>query len=98
MAIGAGSSSAQTAAFDYFHTTAPSALSCLASEPGSDEFDGTALDVCRWDTVVRQDPDFFAFYRTMQAYQDALPAGSGTVVLSPDSDFLQYFGHGPGGK
>ncbi|HUO89062.1 MAG TPA: protease modulator HflC [Rhizomicrobium sp.] len=44
-----------------------------------------------------QDPDFFAFYRSMQAYQDALGNGSTTVVLSPDSDFLRYFGKGPGG-
>lgn len=45
-----------------------------------------------------QDPDFFAFYRSMQAYQDSLGQGGTTVVLSPDSDFLKYFGHGPGGK
>jgi membrane protease subunit HflC len=43
-----------------------------------------------------QDPDFFAFFRTMQAYQDSL-TGSSTVVLSPDSDFLKYFGKGPNG-
>ncbi len=45
-----------------------------------------------------QDPDFFAFWRTMQAYQDSLADGKTTVVLSPDSDFLKYFGKGPGGK
>lgn len=45
-----------------------------------------------------QDPDFFAFYRTMQAYQDSLAGSNTTVVLSPDSDFLKYFGKGPGGK
>ncbi len=45
-----------------------------------------------------QDPDFFAFWRTMQAYQDSLGDGKATVVLSPDSDFLKYFGKGPGGK
>jgi membrane protease subunit HflC len=42
-----------------------------------------------------QDPDFFAFYRSMQAYQESLASGT-TVVLSPDSDFLRYFGKGPG--
>lgn len=45
-----------------------------------------------------QDPDFFAFFRTMQAYQDSLGQGGTTVVLSPDSDFLKYFGKGPSGK
>ena len=48
--------------------------------------------------AYNQDPEFFAFYRSMQAYQDSLGAGNTTVVMSPDSDFLKYFGHGPGGK
>ncbi len=39
-----------------------------------------------------QDPDFFAFYRTMRAYQDALPGSNTTVVLSPSSEFFKYFG------
>src|ERR1700760_3342165 len=41
--------------------------------------------------AFNQDPEFFAFYRSMQAYQDSLSSGT-TVVLSPDSDFLKYFG------
>ena len=50
--------------------------------------------------AFNQDPDFFAFWRSMQAYQDTMASGNGstTVVLSPDSDFLKYFGHGPGAK
>jgi modulator of FtsH protease HflC len=47
-------------------------------------------------SAYSQDPDFFAFFRTMQAYQDSL-TGNSTVVLSPDSDFLKYFGKGPNG-
>jgi len=42
------------------------------------------------------DPDFFAFYRSMQAYQDALPGGNTTMVLSPSSEFFRYFSQ-PGG-
>jgi modulator of FtsH protease HflC len=45
-----------------------------------------------------QDPDFYAFYRSMQAYQDALPADTTTMVLSPNSDFFKYFGAGGGGS
>ncbi|MEJ0041388.1 MAG: hypothetical protein WDM81_03920 [Rhizomicrobium sp.] len=45
-----------------------------------------------------QDPDFFAFWRTMQAYQDSLGDGKTTVVLSPDSDFLKYFGRARAGS
>lgn len=44
------------------------------------------------------DPDFFAFYRSMKAYQDALPASNTTMVLSPNSEFFKYFGQtGAGG-
>lgn len=38
-----------------------------------------------------QDPDFFAFYRSMQAYRKAMKSGDTTMVLSPDSDFFVYF-------
>jgi modulator of FtsH protease HflC len=38
-----------------------------------------------------QDPDFFAFYRSMQAYRDALPADTTRVLLSPNSEFFRYF-------
>ena len=43
-----------------------------------------------------QDPDFFAFYRSMSAYQTSLKGDNTTVILSPDSDFFRYFGGGPG--
>ncbi|MDP7539878.1 MAG: protease modulator HflC [Alphaproteobacteria bacterium] len=39
-----------------------------------------------------RDPDFFAFYRSMQAYQKALGSGDTTMVLSPNSEFFRYFG------
>ena len=38
-----------------------------------------------------QDPDFFAFYRSMQAYEGALKAGDTRLLLSPNSQFFQYF-------
>jgi modulator of FtsH protease HflC len=43
-----------------------------------------------------QDPDFFAFYRSMQADQDALPGDNTTLVLSPNIEFFRYFSQ-PGG-
>ena len=33
---------------------------------------------------------FFTFYRTMQAYREALNAEDTTLVLSPDGDFLRF--------
>jgi modulator of FtsH protease HflC len=44
-----------------------------------------------------KDPDFFAFYRSMQAYEAGLKANDTRLVLRPDSDFFKYFGN-PSGK
>ena len=38
-----------------------------------------------------RDPEFYAFYRSMTAYAQALGAGDATLVLSPTSEFFQYF-------
>ena len=38
-----------------------------------------------------RDPDFFGFYRSMQAFQEALGSDGTTMVLSPDSDFFRCF-------
>ena len=39
-----------------------------------------------------RDPQFFAFYRAMQAYEKALIGGETSLVLSPDSEFFKFFG------
>ncbi len=44
-----------------------------------------------------QDPDFFAFYRSMSAYENGLKGNDTRFLLKPDSDFFRYFG-GPSGK
>jgi membrane protease subunit HflC len=44
-----------------------------------------------------KDPSFFAFYRSMQAYEAGLRANDTRLVLRPDSDFFKYFGD-PDGK
>jgi modulator of FtsH protease HflC len=38
-----------------------------------------------------KDPDFFAFYRSMQAYEVGLKHTDTRMVLKPDSDFFRYF-------
>ena len=40
-----------------------------------------------------QDPQFFAFYRAMQAYERALIGGETSLILSPDSEFFKFFGN-----
>ena len=38
-----------------------------------------------------RDPDFFGFYRSMQAYEQGMKAGDTRMLLSPDSEFFKYF-------
>lgn len=44
-----------------------------------------------------RDPEFFAFYRSMQAYPKSLEGSDTTLVLTPDSDFFRYL-RDPGGS
>jgi membrane protease subunit HflC len=37
------------------------------------------------------DPEFFRFYRSLESYRTALGSNGTTMVLSPDSEFFQYF-------
>ena len=47
--------------------------------------------------AFNKDPDFFAFYRSMQAYESGLGHRDTRMVLRPDSDFFRYFAD-PSGK
>lgn len=42
------------------------------------------------------DPQFYAFYRSLQAYTKALQQGDTSMVLSPNSEFFRYFHESPG--
>ena len=48
-----------------------------------------------WNKAANQDPQFFAFYRSLAAYQKALNEGKTSLVLSPDSEFFRYFQQAP---
>ena len=41
--------------------------------------------------AYNRDPDFFAFYRSMQAYEKSMQRGDTRLVLKPDSDFFRFF-------
>jgi modulator of FtsH protease HflC len=44
-----------------------------------------------------KDADFFAFYRSMQAYEAGLKGNDTRIVMSPNSDFFRFF-KDPGGR
>jgi membrane protease subunit HflC len=41
--------------------------------------------------AFNRDPNFFAFYRSMQAYEQGMKAGDTRMLLSPDSEFFRFF-------
>lgn len=43
-----------------------------------------------------KDPNFFAFYRSLKAYETSLTGSNTTMLLSPDSPFFRYFRQNPG--
>jgi len=43
-----------------------------------------------------KDPDFFAFYRSMQAYETAFKSGDTRFLVDPKSDFFRFFGSAQG--
>ena len=47
--------------------------------------------------AFNQDPDFFAFYRSMQAYESGLKPNDTRLLLKPDTNFFRYF-NDPFGK
>ena len=49
------------------------------------------------NSAFGKDAGFFAFYRSMEAYEKAFSAGT-SMVLSPDSDFMRFFGAASGDK
>ena len=42
--------------------------------------------------AFNRDPEFFSFYRAMQAYEKALIGGDTSLILSPDGEFFKFFG------
>ncbi len=53
------------------------------------EGEGTRVKV--FADAAGQDPEFYAFYRSLQAYSRALTDNTTSLVLSPDSEFFRYF-------
>lgn len=56
--------------------------------------EGDAEAVRIFAEAFGRDPAFFSFYRSMQAYQNALNADTTQFVMSPDSEFFRFFDGG----
>jgi membrane protease subunit HflC len=60
--------------------------------------DGDAQAIKIYAEAFGQDKEFFAFYRSLQAYRSALNGRDTSFVLSPDSFFFRFFNGLPGAK
>lgn len=58
--------------------------------------EGDAEAIRIFAEAFNQDPDFFAFYRSMEAYRKSLNKDDTTMVLSPESEFFEFFGNAYG--
>jgi len=58
--------------------------------------DGDAQSIRIYADAFGQDKAFFAFYRSMQAYRDALNGRTTSFVLTPDTGFFRFFENAEG--
>ena len=54
--------------------------------------EGDAQAAAIYAQAYNQDPEFFAFYRSLQAYKKSFEDGKGVLIMKPDDEFLRYFG------
>jgi membrane protease subunit HflC len=52
---------------------------------------GDAQAAETYAAAYNKNPEFYAFYRSLQAYRDAFKS-NGVIVLDPKSEFMRYFG------
>ena len=52
--------------------------------------EGDARAAAIYAAAYDKDPQFYAFYRSMQAYRESLKGKNDVIILSPSSDFLKY--------
>ena len=58
--------------------------------------DGDAKAIEIYANAYDQDKDFFVFYRSLQAYRDALTGNNTSFVLNPNTSFFRFFGNPAG--
>jgi membrane protease subunit HflC len=52
--------------------------------------EGDALAADTYAKAYSKDPEFYSFYRSMEAYKSSVGSDGDLLVLGPDSDFLRY--------
>jgi membrane protease subunit HflC len=60
--------------------------------------EGESSAISIYANAFEMDSDFYSFYRSMQAYGKVLGEDGTTMILSPDSEFLEFFNDSKGSK
>ena len=60
------------------------------------EGDATAAEI--YSSAYSKNPEFYAFYRSQEAYKNSFKSKSDVMVLDPKSDFFKYMRSAGGGK
>jgi modulator of FtsH protease HflC len=60
--------------------------------------EGDAVASKTYADAYNKDPEFYAFYRSMEAYKQSMKNNDTSMVISPDSEFFKYFGDMAGKK
>jgi modulator of FtsH protease HflC len=53
--------------------------------------EGDATAAATYAAAYNRNPEFYSFYRSLQAYRSALGREGDVMVISPDSEFFRYF-------
>ena len=60
--------------------------------------EGESKSISIYANAFEKDSDFYSFYRSMQAYSNVLGEEGTTMILSPDSQFLEFFKDSKGNR
>jgi modulator of FtsH protease HflC len=60
--------------------------------------EGDAIAAQTYSSAYSKSPEFYAFYRSLQAYQNSLGKEGDVLVISPDSEFFRYLREADGGR
>jgi len=52
--------------------------------------DGDAIAAATYAAAFNQDPEFYSFYRSLDAYRKTFGAGGDVMLIEPDSEFFKY--------
>lgn len=58
--------------------------------------EGDAIAASNYADAYSKNPEFYSFYRSLQAYRESFGQNGDILVLKPDSDFFKYLGQPKG--